>query len=668
MAKKNKDKDLIELALEQARLASEAEKDNRIKCLEDLEFVYSEDQWEGSVKTQRGTRPCLNANDLPVFLDQVVGDQRMNRAGIKVHPVDSNTDKVKAEVIGGLIRNIEQISDAHVAYDRALEFVAAGGYCGAIRVITQYENDDLFNEDGKIKKEYWMGDGRDAFNQECRIIPVDNPLNVLFDPNAKLWHKNDGEFMFYYEDILINAFEAKYPKARKIDFAGDELPSGLQDWGSQTGKTMRAAEWFLKEPLGSRTVYLVANQAGGFALTDIKPDDETLIIKSREVNDFKIVWRLISGCEVLEGPIDIPGKLLPIVPVWGKEININGTRKIRGMFRYAKDPQRMYIYTQSAITELLALAPKNPYIGTPKMFEGFEDKWREMNTQNYPYLPFNPDPLMASGYPKREEYTPVPTGLVEQARTRQAEKKDIIGIHDASLGIRSNETSGLAIKERRRAGDVVSYAYIDNLNRAIKQVGRVITGMVPVIYDTPRILRLLGMDGKEGLQAINQPVVAQDGQELPPIDLTIGKHDIVLMTGPGYATQRIEALERLTQIMQYAPTIAASIADVVVDMMDIPRGEKLVKRLEALLPQQIKDAESGVQDTLTKEQVVVAIKQAVEQYKQSLEGQQEALKTEQQRLKVEQERYQLEQERMKLNQEADKLKETVAEMVATGRF
>ena len=189
------EKDLIQEALEQAKAAEEHEDYNRRKHVEDLEFVFSEDQWDSEVRIGRGKRATLNANDLPVFLDQVVGAQRANRTGIKVLPVDSDTDPDKAEIVAGLVRNIEHVSDADVAYDTAIEAAAAGGYMGAIRVITQYENEDLFDGNGKLKGEY-SGDALSAFNQEIRIVPVENPVNVLFDPDAKLWHRNDGMFCF----------------------------------------------------------------------------------------------------------------------------------------------------------------------------------------------------------------------------------------------------------------------------------------------------------------------------------------------------------------------------------------------------------------------------------------------------------------------------------------
>lgn len=661
------EKDLIALARKQVEAAITHEKDNREKAVNDLEFVFAEDQWDPAVKNERGNRPCLNANDLPIFLDRVVAAQRVNRVGIKALPVDSNTDPMKAEIIGGLIRNIEHESQANVAYDKAIEAAAAGGYMGAIRIVTQYENDDLFDSDGEIKGEYKKSDiAVSAFNQEIKIRPVENPINVLFDPAAKLWDRNDGRFLFIYDDIPLDTFKEQYPEAQTIDFNNEDVPTELANWASTGDKTIRVAEWFRKETKGSHKVYLVLNDQEEIELTKQPPEDKNRILKEREVEDFKIVWRKISGKEVLEGPIEIPGRLWPVVPVWAKEINVNGKRITRGMFRYVRDPQRMYIYTQSAITELLALQPKSPFIGTPMMFEGHEDKWRTANVQNWPYLPANPDDKMPGVLPKRQEPPQIPVGLVEQGAQRQIEKKDIIGIHEASLGKKSNETSGLAIRERKTSDDSATYAYHDNLTIAIGQVGRVIIGMIPTVYDTARVLKILDGDRKtQKLQPVNQPFENNEGEEQEPIDLTIGKHDLVTQTGPGYATQREEALDRLTQVMQYAPTIAALIADVVVDLMEIPKGEKVVKRLETLLPPEIRDMEDG--QSITQDQVAAIVEQAIEEYRQSMEGQQEAMKTQQQMERTEQERLQTEQERIKLIASVENVEKIRREMTESGR-
>lgn len=658
------ERDLIELAREQANAAYLADKENRDRSAEDTDFVFTDDQWDANVKAERGQRPCLNANDLPVFLDQVSGEARMNKVGIEAKPVDSNADPFKAEVVGGLIRAIEYDSDADVAYYGGLESAAAGAY-GAFRVLTEYETEDLFNDDGKLKTSLRRGNSAiEAFNQVMRISPIKNALNVLWDASAERWDRNDGKHVFLYDDITEERFKELYPGKQVIDFDTEtESTVGSFEWGDPQHRTIRVAEWFRKEPKGKKKIYLILNDDEDYELTDEPPEDPERIIQEREVEDFKIVWRKISGKEVLEGPVDIPGKLWPIIPVWGKENNVNGKTLRRGMFRYAKDPQRMYIYFQSAVTELLALQPKAPYLVTPRMVEGFENKWRTANTNNWPYLPYNPDDKIPGLKPDRQQPPGIPTGLVEQAAARQAEKKDVIGLHNASLGKRSNETSGAAIAQRKQEGDTTTYTYHDNLHRAIKQCGRVIVGMIPYVYDTPRIIRLLGLDGKEILQPINQPWKDEGDNELPPVDLTIGRYDIVLKAGPGYATQRMEAVDKLTNLMQYAPAIAAVLADPIVDLMDIPKvGDKIVNRLEAMLPPQVRAAENGGGE-LTVEQVQAAVMQAVEEYKQSLDGQKEAMKVEQERLQVEQERLQTEQARIKLAGEGEGIRALVAELV-----
>uniref|UniRef100_A0A6M3IL95 Putative P22-like portal protein n=1 Tax=viral metagenome TaxID=1070528 RepID=A0A6M3IL95_9ZZZZ len=664
------EKDLIALALNQSQAAIDHDDHNREKALEDLKFIFAEDQWEDDVKAARSGRPCLNANDLPIFLDQVVGIQRQNRIGIKATPFNINTNQMDSDVISGLIRKIEQLSDAHVAYDNALESAAASGY-GAIRILTQYENEDLFNKDGTLRMNFQEEDAVSAFDQEIRIAEIENPLNVLRDPNSKLWHGNDGKFMFYFDDINVDAFKEKYPGKQLIDFDGGyDLDGDLENWGNVTEKTVRVAEWFLKENIGTKIVYLILNDDEKYELTTEKPEDPKRILKEREVEDFKIVWRKISGKEVLEGPIDIPGRLFPIVPVWGKKININGKQYVRGMFRYVKDPQRMYIYTQSAITETVALTPKVPFMATPKMVGEFIKDWEQMNVTNKPVLLFEPDPNMPGVFPKRQDPPNIPMGLVEQAATRQAEKRDIIGLHEASLGKRSNETSGLAIRERKQQGDIVAYPYYDNVALAVKQVGRVIAGMIPEIYDTPRALRILGMDGKETTVKVNQEA-EHDVNQISGIDRTTtnvvktnidlrkGRHEIAIQAGPGYATQRQEALDRLTQVMQYAPAVAASLVDIVVDLMDIPQGERIVQRLEKI---------SGGSGQITEQKVAELIQKAIEDFRNSAEGNKLLLQVEQQRLKLEQERMQLEQEKVKLLNSKDNLKEIIAGMMANGEL
>ena len=657
------DKDIIELAVAQVKDAEDDTRSNRNKAIVDLEFTFAEDQWDPDIRNARGDRPCLNANDLPIFLDQVVGSQRANKMGIKVLPVDSDTDPKKAEVVGGYIRNIEHVSNAPLAYNMALEAAVAGGYMGATRVVTQFENDDLFDDDGMIKEKYRSSTS--ALDQTIRIVPVENPLNVLFDPKARLWHRNDGDFCFLLDDIPLS----DYPGENPIDFDSEMLVDTLKDWCDTSKKTIRIAEWFNKEQKGTKTVYLILNDSEEYELVDRKPDDTNRILKEREVADFRIVWRKISGTEVLEGPIEIPGRLFPIVPCWGKEININGERVTRGMFRYVKDVHRMDLYTQSAITEAIALAPKAPYIGTVKMFENHEPRWRRSNTENLAYLASNPDPDMPGMLPKRQEPPPVSMALIEQSAQRKADKRDIIGLHQASLGQKSNETSGEAIRQRRSADDSMSYAYIDNSDMMVQQVGRVILGMIPTVIDTPRLLQIMGADGKtQKTQAVNEPYTDEEGKTQPAIDFRIGKHDLVIQTGPGYATQRRETLDLLIKVMQYAPQAGVLLAPIILNLMEVPDGDRIEKVLMTLLPPEARAAMEGRDiPEITPEQVTQFVQEGIEAFKQGEEGQRELLKTQQEKEQTEQEKLQTEQARFKMMAEAENLRRSIDGVLRGGQ-
>ncbi len=673
------DKDYLELAKTQALRSSEHYSHDIAKSLEERIFTYAEDQWDDKVRTARGDRPCLNANDLPVFLDQVVAEQRLNRGAITASPVDSDSDPKKAEIVGGLIRQIEYQSDAYVAYDESLEFAASGGYAGAIRVITAYEREDLFNDDGTLRS-IFQDDPESAYNQECQIIPVPNPLNVLYDYSARLWHTNDGMFLFYFDDVNVDLFKETYPGKATVDFsAGVETEKFA--WSNHTENTMRVAEWFFKESLGPKTVYMVLNPgeddpAKKYTLQETPPEDRKLIIKEREVKDFRIMWRKMTGLEIIEGPIEIPGRLWPIIPVWGKRVNIDGAIIHRGMFRYAKDSQRGYIYTKSANTEQIALQPKNPYLGTAIMFGDNEEQWKTMNTENRSYMAFTPDPDFPGQFPKRESAPQLSTALIEEKASAQEEKRNVIGMQKANLGKESRAVSGRAIAEEKQSGQSVAFTYHDSLNRAIGQVGRVIDGMRSIIYGTPRTLEILGIDGRSFTQDVNQETVDKDGKKIPAIDLTVGKHDIVYKAGPAYATQRLEAAEKITNIMQYAPNKADLLVDIAVDMLGIPGGDKLVKRLEAALPPEIRAA--GAEDgELSEGQVMQMIQQAmaeaVEEYKQSQEGllaeeksKQALEKTKQEELQTQQEVFQTEQARLKVEGEVENIKNKVADLVRDG--
>jgi len=569
MAKKKTDKknnaDLLRTARKQAEKAIEADKENRDAHIEDLKFLEG-DQWTTDAKATREDRPCLTINKLPQFLDLVEGDQRQNRPAIKVVPVDDRADVETAKIMSGLIRNIEADSDADIAYDTAFQQEAAGGY-GVFRIITEYAAEDVFEQDIKVKR-------------------VENPMMVVFDPDAKEWDRSDGKFAFVFEDVPRDDWDDRFPGKTPMEF--DTAKGELEGWA--TSETVRIAEYFKKVPGGKKTIYQLED---GTITDTLKEGQEA--VRQREVETQRVDWYLISGNEVLKGPKKWPGKYIPLVPVWGKELNINGKRIRRGLIRHAKDPQRMYNYSRSAGIELVALTPKSPYMVTPKQIEGHENQWKQAHKKNYPYMLYNHDPN-APNKPYKEQPVQLSTAITTEIALSNEELRDTTGIQDASLGKMSNERSGRAIAERRRSGDISTFVFPDNLARSIRYGGRILVDLIPKIYDTARIIRVRGEDGSIRTEPVNQPVVLeQETGEQRLYDLTVGKYDVVVTVGPSYATKRIETADSMIAFVQAVPEAAKAVMDLIAKNMDWPGADDIAERLKKLLPPGLAEPEDGDQ-------------------------------------------------------------------------
>jgi hypothetical protein len=276
------------------------------------------------------------------------------------------------------------------------------------------------------------------------------------------------------------------------------------------------------------------------------------------------------------------GRYIPIVPVYGDEVNIEGKRYFRSLVRDVRDAQQMLNYWRTCATELVALAPKAPFIGPVGAFDSDMGKWQTGHVKSHPFIEYD-GPIA----PQRQEFAGVPAGALQEALNASDDMKSILGIYDASLGARSNETSGRAILARQREGDVSTFHFIDNLSRAIKYAGRVLIDLIPAVYDKPRMVRVLGEDGKPEVVQVNAP--DEKGQVY---ELARGKYDLVVEAGPSFTTKREEAATFLLETMRANPQTAPLLMDVVARNQDFPEADKVARRFQAMLPPQIQQAES----------------------------------------------------------------------------
>ena len=541
-------------------LASEAMRDNHELMRDDMAF-YSGEQWPDEVKRMRSGRPMQTINRLPAFVDQVIGDARQNKVAIKVYAGEDGDVDV-AQIYSGMIRSIESRSSAEFAYDTALEHVATFGF-GAWRIKTDYVSDE-------------------SFDQEIIIQRIKNPLNVLFDPNAIQPDYSDAEFVFVVDSISCDEFKRRWPKAGKSGFETDNDPK----WPN--GDSVQIAEYWYYD-YQDATLHLLAD---GTTTTD-KPADGFGVIGQRPTRIRSVKMCILSGAEILESA-DWAGKYLPIVGVMGKEDVVDGKTILRGIVRHAKDPQRMYNYWRTIDTETKALAPKAPVMVTTKQLDGLDEYWSDALSGNLPYLPYNPDPT--APMPQRLNAGMQDNGFEQAALLAVDEMKATTGIYSAALGEQSNETSGRAILARQREGDTGNFVYIDNLSRAIRWSARIIIDLIPKIYDTERVVEVMGADGEKKLERINTMRQRDDGSIEPVNDLTAGKYDLVADVGASYTTKRIEALNMLVEVAKMNPAIMQIAGDLMVKAMDWDGADAIAERIKRTIPANIIGDEDGEQE------------------------------------------------------------------------
>jgi hypothetical protein len=565
----SKDDDLLQEIRDNFRTAYDAVSDQYDEMIDDLNFLNNTDgsQWPDAIRGERAAdgRPCLVINKLPAFVDQVEGDIKQNTPSIKIKPVDNKSDPDTAEKITGLIRNIEIQSMADIAYDNAASSAIRCGL-GRFRIVTEYCDNDVFEQNIFIK-------------------PIKNPFTVFWDPHAQEWDKSDAKFCFVTEKISRQEFTEKYPKASLQEFQSSKDAS---HWGDGKNE-IRIAEYFRKVP-ETKTIYLVHHElTGDDYVTDKKPGEfDGQVINSRRVESSKIVWYKTNGVEILEGPTDWPGKYIPIIDIIGKTIQIEGKTVHWGIVRHAKDPCRLYNFSRSHDAEMTSLAPKSPYMVTANMIGNYQGIWDQAHKKNFPYLPFEVDKDAPSLKPYREPPVPANSGILMQIQMADQEIHDTTGLQLASLGKPSNEKSGRAIIARVREGERGNYAYSDNIAKAIQQAGRIILDLLPRVYDTARIERVLGEDGSEERVQFNQPVRDEKTGEMKLYDLTVGKYDVVVSVGPSYQTQREEAAEGMVQFYAVLPDAQKLVtSDLIPGNLDWPGSGEWEKRLKATLPPQL---------------------------------------------------------------------------------
>lgn len=608
------DLDIIDESIEEFTHIADTEQENRANAVDDLRFKIGE-QWDAGVKERRNReqRPCLTINQLPQFIKDVVNDARQRRPQIKIMQGEHG-DVETTKTIDGLVRDIQYKSSADAIYDCGLESAVSNGF-GYLRVLTKYCESK-------------------SFDQEIRLQRIRNPFSVYYGEHVNP-DGSDVCNVFVTSWMRGDAFKREYPNADPVSWEG--MAEGDQKRFAEWAKPgeVRVVERFKRKFVKKKLVMLqaLADPSQKMSMFDdeiaekgLPPGYVRAMRGEKPVERDSVVeeiwWYKLTCRDVLESR-KLDGSFIPIVPVWGEETDVEGRVYRNGLIRFAKDPARSYNYWFTTATELIALAPKAPYIGAEGMFKGHEARWRNANTVSYPYLEYAPKVVggVAMPAPARQPFAEMPQGVMQMILIAREDLRTTTGKYiRAELAPTGPEQSGKALGLEKEKGELSSFNYIDNLARAIEFAGRVIVDLIPHVYDRDgRSVMVRKEDGQTEYATINE-----SGKR----DVRKGKYDVVVSVGPSFSTRRQEGALAKLEFLKIYPNAAPLIGDLVARGMDWEDSDRVADRLKAAQPPEIRALdEDGELENLPPQarEAVVAARTQAEQMRRALEQTQQAL-------------------------------------------
>lgn len=573
---KEEEKSVVAEAKERYDLANAAYRDSRLLAIEDTRFALGDSdngwQWPDLIRRNRvaDQKVCLTVNMTAQHCNQIINNMRQNRPQCRVLPVDSGSDKKTAEILAGLIRNIQTSSNADDAHDVAAEHCIYGGE-GYWRVVTEYESES-------------------SFNQVIKIKSITNPFLVYIDPAAKEMDKSDAGWGFIFEDISKEQAKREHPDIDSTSWI--EEPKG---W--VTEEMIRRAEYFYCVYVAD-TAILLQDGTNGFKSDLEKADYDHLkqtgvIAQERKTQRKQWKWCKLLGNE--DKPVDEKdwaGSYLPIISVIGKEVNVDGEIVRKGVVRDLKDPARMVNFSYSEAVQTVALQNKVPYIAAVEAMEGYENIWQQANTTNLASLPWNAWTDEGKPIPKPERQMPavMPAAQVQMLEISTEQMRAASGQQNANFGIKSEASSGVGIQRLKAQGEIATFHFPDNQVRGLRYEAKVLIDLIPKVMDVRQVVRIINPDGREEKVTLDPSQDSAYTEEYSNEDIQkifnpgVGKYDVVIDTGPSFQTQRQESFGLMSELAKSDQGFLQNYGDIFFRASDVPFSDQLAKRAEKLLP------------------------------------------------------------------------------------
>jgi hypothetical protein len=573
--------DIFEEARDRLQIAVDAESQNRNAAKVDLLFKEGDHAtiWNtpGGPTSASMDSPELVINITDALVRRVVNNMKQQRPRGKAHPVGEGASIEIADVINGIGRHVEYRSEASVAYDTAGEMAVTCGW-GYWRIVSEYV-------------------APDSFDQDIRILPIRNIFTVYMDPGAIMPTANDANWCLVTVKMKRTEYKRQYPRAENVAWNDTGRDEWRIDWEDK--EEIRLAEYFrIKEKTAK--LYRLKDAKGEelHKFADEMPSSESLqaagltVVDERESSRREVQWFKLNGTKVVERAI-LPGTWIPIIRCEGNAVDVDGKILRRGMVRAMQDPQRMVDYGEVAKIKRLGLTPQAPWIAAEGQLDGHPE-WVNSNQEPVPVLTYKPITVQTDQGeqilppPQRQPPAQLEAGFSEFTNGMRANLLAVAGMpNDPGQDMTGQVVSGRAISKRQQLSDQSHYQYYDNQTLAIAHTWRIMLEWIPHYISTERMQRIIGEDGMPKMTTVNQKVT-EDGVTKVKNDITVGRYDVVMDTGPGYDTKReegSEALQNLMAVPALAEIVAKVGADLVFRSIDHPYMQELADRIAAATPE-----------------------------------------------------------------------------------
>lgn len=537
-------------------------KDNIENGISDIEFEEGEgqSQWDDEVWKARGKRPKVTVNTIPAKKARIANRLRPLNPEIKVLPIGEE-DKENARVRTGLLKSIQKKSGAESIYDMAFGQMLSTGLSYM-----------------RVKPCYSKPDSND---QDLTIEYLPNWTGVYYD-----WEYKSP----IYKDMMVGAVDIKMTSEQyKLKYPNEpesSMPSLNYEFDPSVKSYTTLTEFYRINEKAAKTVSISDGQN---VFQGFKDDPRIIqmleaktidgfplftVIEERKSFKRQLEWYLVNGSEILDERKDLPGQYIPIIPVEGRTLWVNGQRVIKSYVRDLKSPSRLKNYAKSLEVEMMAYQPLNVWTAPKGGWEEFQEFYKNANNNAFPVLPYNtkdPDTGEMLPPPKREVYQGPSNQLAGVFQSYDKDINDISGDYDEMSNVNQELRSGIAIDLKQRAAGLTNYDYVDSfITRTLTYAGCVLNDLLPYYYTEDRAYEIIGDEGKK--------------ERIENFDLAGGEYDVEVHIGASSDTERRESLDVLKEAIATIPG-AQDLAYILFKNMDgLKDQDEAVKLLKANLP------------------------------------------------------------------------------------